>query len=189
MSLSARLTPAMMLRDVLAAGAVGALPYHNIEAAVLPAEVARLDAPARMQAANLVTHVALARADGLARPMSLKGFIRAPAAGGIGRSGAKGSLRDGPANALQQTAAREFFTKAVSLKRGEDDVSPLVLKGVIQTPYVPERKTAMDSARAIDRTVRDFARRQVIGQVESSWFTGPNLPAAKTRTPEAKVMG
>ena len=47
----------MMLRAVLAAGAMGALPYHNIEAAVLPAEVARLDAPARMQAANLDTHV------------------------------------------------------------------------------------------------------------------------------------
>jgi hypothetical protein len=139
LSLSARLTPAMVLRAMLAAGALGALPYHNIEAAVFPAEVARLDAPARMQAANLDTHVVMARADGLARPMSLKGFIRAPAAGGIGRSGAKGSLRDGPANALQQTAAREFKGLPMS---GCDEA----LDATVEIPEIPY-KLPLDRTR------------------------------------------
>ncbi len=84
MSLSTRLTAAMVLLVVLTAVAVGFLSYRNIEATFLPTELTRLDARARLQAANLNAHVAMARADALSGmgPSSLEGFVLSHAAGG-----------------------------------------------------------------------------------------------------------
>src|SRR5438128_1173636 len=84
MSLSTRLAIAMVLLVIATAGGVGFFAYRNIEATFLPAELTRLDARARLQAANLNAHVAVARADVLAGmgPSSLEGYVRASIAGG-----------------------------------------------------------------------------------------------------------
>ena len=83
MSLSARLTAAMVLLVVLTAVAVGALSYRNIETTLVPAELARLQSRAELQAIVLNTHVLGARADVLSGmgPASLEGFVRTHAMG------------------------------------------------------------------------------------------------------------
>ena len=53
MNLSTRLTGAMVSLVLLTALAVGYLSYRNLEAIIVPAEAARLDARARMQMAVL----------------------------------------------------------------------------------------------------------------------------------------
>jgi PAS domain S-box-containing protein len=85
MSLSTRLTAAMVLLVAFTAAAVGFLSYRNIEAIVIPSELTRLDARARLQSEILNSHIAMARSDVLAGigPAALEGYAAARLAGGI----------------------------------------------------------------------------------------------------------
>jgi PAS domain S-box-containing protein len=82
MSLSTRLTAAMVLLVAITAAAVGYLSYRTIEETVLPAELTRLDSRARLQAAALDGQVSAARADVIAisKTRALAGIVAASVA-------------------------------------------------------------------------------------------------------------
>ena len=84
MKLSTRLTLAMVALVVLTAAAVGALTYRNIEAAVVPRALVRLELEARLLAQNLAAEVRGARAAviGFRAAVALNGIMRASLAGG-----------------------------------------------------------------------------------------------------------
>jgi len=85
MKLSTRLTLAMVVLVILTAGAVGALTYRNIEAAVLPRALARLELEARLIADGLESAVHSARANvlGFRAAVALAGIMRASRAAGV----------------------------------------------------------------------------------------------------------
>jgi PAS domain S-box-containing protein len=85
MKLSSRLTLAMVGLVVATAVAVGWVTYRNLEAAVLPRAVERLESHVRLLAAELAIYVRGARADiaGFRSAVALNGIVRARAAGGI----------------------------------------------------------------------------------------------------------
>ncbi|MGQ0740956.1 MAG: PAS domain S-box protein [Alphaproteobacteria bacterium] len=66
MNLSTRLTAAMVALVALTVLAVSYFSYRNLEAAIIPSEISRLEARAHMQAAMLDSYVRWARADVLA---------------------------------------------------------------------------------------------------------------------------
>jgi PAS domain S-box-containing protein len=84
MSLSTRLTAAMVILVAFTAVAVGVLSYRNIEDAVLPTELTRLESRAQLQGEILNAPVAAARSDVLAGmgPASLEEFVASHLAGG-----------------------------------------------------------------------------------------------------------
>ncbi|HVO15243.1 MAG TPA: ATP-binding protein [Alphaproteobacteria bacterium] len=84
MKLSTRLALAMVVLVILTAGAVGALTYRNIEAAVLPRALARLELEAKLMAEGLESAVHGARANvlGFRAAVALNGIMRASQAGG-----------------------------------------------------------------------------------------------------------
>src|SRR6266436_2199551 len=85
MKLSSRLTLAMVGLVTVTAIAVGWVTYRNLEAAILPRAVERIDSHARLLAGELATYVRGARADivGFHSAVALNGIVRARAAGGI----------------------------------------------------------------------------------------------------------
>ncbi len=85
MSLTTRLTLAMVLLALSTAGVVGMLIYRNLERAILPAELSRLQTHAQRQGARLDEVVALARDDVIAfatGAAALEGIVRARLNGG-----------------------------------------------------------------------------------------------------------
>ena len=85
MTLTAKLTLAMVLLALSTAGVVGMLIYRNLEKAILPAELARLQAHAQRQGARLDEVISLARDDAIAfatGAAALEGIVRARLNGG-----------------------------------------------------------------------------------------------------------
>ena len=85
MTLSTRLTVAMVALVLLTATAVGYLTYHNVEAFALPRGLDRIDTRTRVLAAELEAGVRAARADvvGFASAVAVEGIIRSRLAGGV----------------------------------------------------------------------------------------------------------
>jgi PAS domain S-box-containing protein len=85
MKLSTRLTLAMVALVILTAAAVGVLTYRNIEDAVVPRAMARLDLEAELLASGLEASVRSARSDvqGFRAAVALDGIMRASLAGGV----------------------------------------------------------------------------------------------------------
>jgi PAS domain S-box-containing protein len=85
MKLSSRLTLAMVGLVIATAIAVGWLTYRNLEAAVLPRSVERVEGHVRFLAAELEIYARGARADiaGFRSAVALNGIVRARVAGGI----------------------------------------------------------------------------------------------------------
>jgi PAS domain S-box-containing protein len=85
MTLSTRLTVAMVALVLLTAAAVGYLTYRNVEAFALPRGLDRIDTRTRILAAELEAGVRAARADvvGFASAVAVEGIIRSRLAGGI----------------------------------------------------------------------------------------------------------
>src|SRR5436190_24140152 len=103
MKLSSRLTLAMVGLVVATAVAVGWITYRNLEAAVLPRAVERLESHVRLLAAELAIYVRGARADiaGFPSAVALNGIVRARSAGGI--EPPDGTKTETPCSATQAT--------------------------------------------------------------------------------------
>jgi len=84
MTLTTRLTAAMVALVLLTAAAVGYLSYRNVEAGMLPTELERVETRARQLASELEAYVRSARADVIAfrSAVALEGLVRASQAGG-----------------------------------------------------------------------------------------------------------
>src|ERR1700722_15211732 len=102
MSLSTRLTVAMVMLVLLTVAAVGLLTYRSVEATILPGELERVDAHARGLSAELRAYVRGARADVAAfrAAVALGGLMRANLAGGSDPQGGRTAAqwRDGLAS-------------------------------------------------------------------------------------------
>jgi PAS domain S-box-containing protein len=114
MSLSIRLTAAMVVLVLLTAAAVGVLTYRSVETSLLPGELERVEAHARSLSAELQAYVRNGRADVAAfrSAVALDGLIRARLAGGTdareGRTEAQ--WRDGLANRfIAELAAKPSY--------------------------------------------------------------------------------
>lgn len=85
MSLFIRLVIAMVALVLLTAASVGVLAYRNLEEAVLPRTLDRIETHTRLLAAELESYVRGARADvlGFRSAVALEGIVRAHLAGGI----------------------------------------------------------------------------------------------------------
>jgi PAS domain S-box-containing protein len=85
MGLQARLTAAMVALVVLTAATVGLLIYRNVETVVLPRALGRIDAHARLLAAEFEATVRSARADvlGFLSAYPVLGIVEATLAGGF----------------------------------------------------------------------------------------------------------
>ncbi len=85
MSLFVRLVIAMVTLVLLTATSIAVLTYHNLEQAVLPRALERIETHARLLAAELESYVRGARADvhGFRSAVALEGIVRAHVAGGI----------------------------------------------------------------------------------------------------------
>src|SRR5271156_2437206 len=85
MTLTTRLAIAMVLLVAIAVSAVGWLNYRNLEAALLPRVVDRLESQAKLVAADLESYVAGARGDiaGFRSGVAVNGLIRAHLNAGI----------------------------------------------------------------------------------------------------------
>src|SRR5260221_13401301 len=85
MTLSSRRILAMVGLVVATAIAVGWLTYRNLERAVLPRSVERVESHVRLLAAELEMYARSARADiaGFRSAVALNGIVRARTAGGI----------------------------------------------------------------------------------------------------------
>ena len=84
MSLFARLVIAMVALVLLTATSIAVLTYHNLEQAVFPRALERVETHARLLAAELESYVRGARADvlGFRSAVALEGIMRAHVAGG-----------------------------------------------------------------------------------------------------------
>src|SRR5919197_3126997 len=85
MTLSSRLILAMVGLVVATAIAIGWLTYRNLETAVLPRAVERVESHVRLLAAELEIYARSARADivGFRAAAALDGILRAHANGGV----------------------------------------------------------------------------------------------------------
>jgi PAS domain S-box-containing protein len=85
MTLTAKLTVAMILLVAIAVSAVGWLSYRSLEQAILPRVLDRIEAHSRLVAADLASYVAGARGDiaGFRSAAALNGLIRAHLNAGI----------------------------------------------------------------------------------------------------------
>ncbi len=85
MSLFIRLVLAMVALVLLTAASVGLLAYRNLEQAILPRTLERIETHTRLLASELESHTRSARADvlGFASAVALEGIVRAHTAGGI----------------------------------------------------------------------------------------------------------
>src|SRR5882757_7495743 len=84
MTLTTRLATAMIALVAVAVTAVGWLGYHNIEQAIIPSVLDRIETHSRLVAFDLESHVRGARGDiaGFRSAVALNGLIRAHLAGG-----------------------------------------------------------------------------------------------------------
>jgi hypothetical protein len=84
LSLFARLVIAMVALVLLTATSIAVLTYHNLEQAVFPRALERVETHARLLAAELESYVRGARADvlGFRSAVALEGIMRAHVAGG-----------------------------------------------------------------------------------------------------------
>src|SRR5882672_3469499 len=84
MSLSIRLAVAMISLVLLTVGAVSALSYRNLEAAILPRALERVESHARLLGSELEGYARGARQDilGIRSAVALEGLVRAHLAGG-----------------------------------------------------------------------------------------------------------
>jgi hypothetical protein len=84
MTLTTRLTLAMLALVLATATAVGLLTYRNIEAFVVPRGLSRIESHARLLALELEASVRGARADvlGFRSAVAVDGIVRASLAGG-----------------------------------------------------------------------------------------------------------
>lgn len=89
MTLTARLAIAMILLVTIAVSAVGWLSYRNLEQALLPRVLDRIEAHSRLVAADIESYVAGVRGDiaSFRNAAGLNGLIRAYRAGGIDPDG------------------------------------------------------------------------------------------------------
>ena len=96
MSLSSRLTAAMVILVLLTVAAVGGLTYRAIETRLLPSELDRVDAHARSLASELESYVGGAHADveAFRSAVALDGLIRAHVAGGTSDGRSEAQWRD-----------------------------------------------------------------------------------------------
>ena len=80
-----RLTAAMVLVVVLTAAAVGWVTYRNLEQAILPRALDRIESHAELLATDLGSYVQGPRADigGFRSAVALNGIMRARLAGGV----------------------------------------------------------------------------------------------------------
>jgi len=85
MSLFIRLVIAMVALVLLTAASVGVLAYRNLEEAILPPALERIETHTQLLAAELESYVRGARADvlGFRSAVALEGIVRAQLAGGI----------------------------------------------------------------------------------------------------------
>jgi PAS domain S-box-containing protein len=85
MSLFIRLVIAMVALVLLTAASVGVLAYRNLEEAILPRALERIETHTRLLAAELESYARGARADvlGFRSAVALEGIVRARLAGGI----------------------------------------------------------------------------------------------------------
>ena len=85
MTLATRLAIAMVLLVAIAVSAVGWLSYRNLEQALLPRVLDRIETQARLVAADLESYTAGARSDiaGFRSTAAVNGLIRARLAGGV----------------------------------------------------------------------------------------------------------
>lgn len=85
MSLFIRLVIAMVALVLLTAASVGVLAYRNLEEAILPRALERIETHTRLLASELESYVRSARADvlGFRSAVALEGIMRAQLAGGI----------------------------------------------------------------------------------------------------------
>src|SRR5580698_2392649 len=85
MTLTTRLAIAMVLLVAIAVSAVGWLNYRNLEAALLPRVVDRLDSQAKLAAADLESYVAGARGDiaSFRSGVAVNGLMRAHSNAGV----------------------------------------------------------------------------------------------------------
>jgi PAS domain S-box-containing protein len=85
MSLFIRLVIAMVALVLITAASVGLLAYRNLEEAILPRALERIETHTRLLAAELESYVRSARADvlGFRSAVALEGIVRARLAGGI----------------------------------------------------------------------------------------------------------
>jgi len=83
--LSTRLAVAMVALVLLTASAVGILSYRNLEEAILPRALERIDTHTRLLASELESYARGARADilGFSSAVALEGVVRARLAGGV----------------------------------------------------------------------------------------------------------
>lgn len=84
MSLFARLVVAMVTLVLVTATSIALLTYHNLEQAILPRALERVETHTRLLAAELESYVRGARADvlGFRSAVALEGIVRAYGAGG-----------------------------------------------------------------------------------------------------------
>ena len=85
MSLFIRLVIAMVALVLITAASVGLLAYRNLEEAILPRALERIETHTRLLAAELESYARSARADvlGFRSAVALEGIVRARLAGGI----------------------------------------------------------------------------------------------------------
>jgi signal transduction histidine kinase len=114
--LSTRLAMAMTALVLLTAAAVGVLAYRNLQAALLPVELARLRAHAQTLSAELNEAAAVARNDVI-------GFTSAAALAGIVRARLHGG--EDPEGAVPEAVWRERMAKRFA---AELDVNPAYLQ-------------------------------------------------------------
>ncbi len=116
MTLTARLTLVMVALVLATSAAVGILTYRNLEAVVLPVELARLQSHVEQLAVKLDESVFAARNDAaaFASAATLEGLIRATENGGIDPEG--GIDRDTWRDRLARRFAAELAAKPSYLK-------------------------------------------------------------------------
>jgi PAS domain S-box-containing protein len=85
MTLSARLTVAMVALVIFTVGAVGLVTYNNVEQSILSNQLDRVQSQIRLMSAELESRVRGARADviGFRAAVALNGIMRATLAGGV----------------------------------------------------------------------------------------------------------
>ena len=206
MNLSTRLTIAMVSLVLLTVAAVGYLSYRNLEAAIVPAEMTRLDARARMQAAVLDSHVRWARADVLAATGStaLDSYLHAHFAGGTDpRDGSKEAVwLDRFARVLvSQLKAKPEYNqfRLIGIADGRREILRVDRSGAGGTiRIVPDGELQQKGDRPYLKNTASLPRGEVyVSPIELNQEHGavetPHLPVIRLGTPifgpDGKVFG
>jgi len=107
MRLSIRLAIAMIALVLMTVGAVSVLSYRNLEAAILPRALERIESHARLLASELEGYARGARDDilGFRSAVALEGMLRARLAGG------KDPVDDAPEGAWRERMANRYLAE------------------------------------------------------------------------------